>query len=247
MRHSTLIILINLLVFSCTFSKKPLTAQDIIDTAISKHCNGHCDTATVSYVFRGKTYESYRDNGLFRYTSFSEGKTRSIKDVLSNSKFQRFVNDSLVALNAIETTKYANALNSVHYFAWLPYGLNAPAVKKERFKDVSLKGKTYYKIGISFTKDGGGQDFEDQFIYWFDTSDFSLDYLAYSYATNGGGMRFRAAFNRRNVNGINFQDYNNYKPLKNISLKHIDQLYTQDKLQLVSKIELKAISVHHKN
>jgi len=71
-----------------------------------------------------------------------------------------------------------------------------------------------------------------------------LDYLAYKYATNGGGVRFREAYNTRVVEGIRFVDYNNYKPEnKEVSLSELDQLFTEEKLKLVSKIETEKVKV----
>jgi hypothetical protein len=37
--------------------------------------------------------------------------------------------------------------------------------------------------------------------------------LAYNYITDGGGVRFRSAINKRRVNGLLVQDYINYAPL----------------------------------
>ena len=65
---------------------------------------------------------------------------------------------------------------------------------------------------MRFTEEDGGKDFEDVFLYWFDEQTFSMDYLAYSYITDGGGVRFREAFNKSEIGGIVFQDYINYKP-----------------------------------
>jgi hypothetical protein len=41
------------------------------------------------------------------------------------------------------------------------------------------------------------KDFDDEYMYWIkDTR--KVDYLAYSYHVNDGGVRFRAAFNPSN-------------------------------------------------
>jgi hypothetical protein len=87
-------------------------------------------------------------------------------------------------------------------------------------------------------EDGGGVDFEDVYHYWFDTEDYSLDYLAYSFLVNDGGIRFRKAINRRKIDGVVFQDYENYKPKINTrALDSIGNLFNDGQLELLSLIE----------
>ncbi len=141
--------------------------------------------------------------------------------------------------------KYSSSVNSVHYFSVLPYGLNAAAVNKEYLKKVEIKGRTYHKIKVTFNKENGGEDFEDVFVYWFDTEDYKVGYLAYSYNESDGlGLRFREAYNERYIDGVRFVDYNNYKPKKNtISVIDLDSLFEADRLKLLSKIELEHVKV----
>ena len=61
-------------------------------------------------------------------------------------------------------SKLSNAVNSVHYFAYLPYGLNGSAVHKELLGTTTLKNKEYYKIRVTFSEAGGGEDYEDVFM-----------------------------------------------------------------------------------
>ena len=106
---------------------------------------------------------------------------------------------------------YANSVNSVHYFANLPYGLNDPAVNKEFLGEVAIKDKEYYKIKVTFDQKGGGKDYEDIYLYWFNKETFKPDYLAYKFYVDGGGIRFRVAYNERYLGGIRFVDYENYE------------------------------------
>ena len=126
----------------------------------------------------------------------------------------------------------------------LPYSLHDTAVKKRLLPLSTIKGKDYYKIEITFSEEGGGEDHEDVFIYWIGKEDYLIDYLAYSYKTNGGGMRFRALKEQCIVNGVRFVDYYNYKPKnKNIELIDIDKAYENNQLKKVSEIVLKDINV----
>ena len=81
-------------------------------------------------------------------------------------------------------------------------------------------------------------------MYWIGKEDFLVDYLAYSYHTNGGGKRFRVLKEQCSKNGIRFVDYHNYKPLnKSISLIDIDKAFENNQLQKISEIILKDIKV----
>ncbi|MDT0554557.1 DUF6503 family protein [Patiriisocius hiemis] len=239
-----LLLITVLFILSCKESSKKLTAQDIIDNAIDVHCNDNCEDAFISFTFRDKEYKSIRKAGKYQYERIFSDSIGIIKDVITNEGYRRYINDSVIKVVDSMATKYANSVNSVHYFSQLPYGLNAPAVKKELLGEATIKGKEYYEIGITFTEEGGGTDFEDEFVYWIEKEDFSLDYLAYSYTVNGGGIRFREAFNKRVVNGITFLDYNNYKPESlDIKLTTLDSLFENEELVLLSKIENEQIEV----
>ena len=128
----------------------------------------------------------------------------SIIDGLTNDGFERFINLKKQTLSDADSTKYANSVNSVHYFSVLPFGLNDKAVHKKLLPSSTIKGKEYYKVEVTFSENGGGEDFEDVFIYWIGKQDFLVDYLAYSYHTNGGGKRFRVLKEAIVKNGIRF-------------------------------------------
>ena len=183
-------------------------------------------------------------NGQRVYKRISDLDSTTIIDVKRGDDFERYMNDSLVMVHDTMAVKYANSINSVHYFVRLPYGLNDAAVNKELLGKETIKNKEYYKVKVTFDQQGGGDDFEDTYLYWFDIESFKPDYLAYDFHVNGGGQRFRKAYNERYVNGIRFVDYENYKPKKNgTDILEIGQLYDKGELELLSKIELKNIVV----
>lgn len=237
-------ILMTLMLFIGCQEKEILTANTIVEKAIAKACSDNCDHAEISFIFRDIKYNSVRNAGKFQFERIFTDSLGLIRDVLSNEGFQRYRNDSLVAVVDTMASKYASSVNSVHYFIQLPYSLKDPAVQKQLHGETSINGKPYYKIGVTFQKEGGGEDFEDQFMYWIHKEDFTVDYLAYSYQVDGGGIRFREAYNVRNINGIRFADYNNYKPKRlEVPLTELDILFQQGKLELLSKIESENIQV----
>jgi hypothetical protein len=220
----------------------------IIDKAIESSCNGNCENATIEFVFRDKRYVSKRSGGNYRYERISSDSTGVTEDVLTNDGFTRKKNNILVAVPDSMVTKYSNSINSVIYFAQLPFGLNAAAVKKELLGEVQIKDEVYYEIRVSFEEDGGGKDFEDIFVYWIHKEKLTVDYLAYQYEVDGGGIRFREAYNPRVVNGIRFVDYNNYKPeTLDIPITDLEALFEQGALKLLSKIETERVGVQITN
>ena len=214
-------------------------AQKIIDNAIKKHGGKKYRSAHFEYDFRKYHYTYHFDNGAFHYERYD--KATDTKDILSNEGFTRYRANKLMKLSAKEVKTYSASVNSVHYFAFLPYFLNDGAVYKNYIGSVSIKGEPYHKIQVTFSEEGGGQDHDDIYVYWIHKKSNTLDYLAYSFHVNGGGVRFRSAYNRRSVGGITFQDYVNYKHDKTTPVFDLDKHYEAGELVELSRIELKNI------
>ncbi|MCB0609821.1 MAG: hypothetical protein KDD12_19025, partial [Lewinella sp.] len=146
--------------------------------------------------------------------------------------------------SAKDSSAYANSVNSVIYFALLPYFLNDPAVRKTYLGKTTIKGIAYHKIGVTFGAENGGKDFQDQYIYWIRQDNFTLDYLAYNYIVDGGGARFRQAYNLRPVNGLLIADYINFKPKSDSrDVVRFDRLFESDSLEELSRIVLENVAV----
>ena len=173
-----------------------------------------------------------------------EGKEVTV-DSLTNIGFTRHLNNQAVNVPDSMAVKYSASVNSVHYFSVLPYGLNDAAVNKQLMNDVLVKNKMYSTVKVTFAQDGGGEDFEDVFMYWVNKETSKIDYLAYSYNEDDGkGIRLREAYNERYVDGVRFVDYKNYKPIDaSISLTDLPLLFEKEKQKLLSKIELENIEV----
>jgi len=229
---------------SCKKDVQP-NAEAIISKAIEVAGGNNIVTSTIDFDFRNIHYTAIRDNGTFKFERSFKDSIGNIRDVLSNNGFQRFINEKPVEIPDSMALKYTSSVNSVHYFSVLPFGLNGIAVNKTSLEDVTIKGKDYYKIKITFNQAGGGEDFEDVFVYWINTSSYKMEYLAYSYIEDDDiGLRFREAYNERYVNGVRFVDYNNYAPKnKDADLFELDRLLENDGLKLLSKIETENIEV----
>lgn len=237
------------ILFFCLISCQPkknkkLTAQEIIDASLIASGVDKIDNSKITFDFRDKSYKATRKSGTFQLERSFIKDNDTIVDMLSNKGFQRNVNGKFISIPDSLKTIYANAVNSVHYFAVLPYGLNDKAVQKELLPAVTIKKNKYYKVKISFFEEGGGEDFEDVFIYWIHQETLYIDYLAYRFHVNGGGLRFRTLKEQCVKKGIRYVDYNNYKPIDTIiSLQNLDKAYEENKLKKLSEIVLKNVKV----
>ncbi len=223
------------------------TAQDIVDKAIKASGVKKLENAEASFTFRAIDYAYQLRNGNYRYIrTQTDSLGNEVKDVLVNTGLNRFINGSMVEITEEKKAAYTSSVNSVIYFAFLPLSLNDAAVNKSYIGQITIRDKEYHKIRVTFGADGGGEDYEDVFYYWFDGEDYSMDYLAYSYnEEDGKGVRFREAYNSRNINGVIIQDYKNYKPIEeeNFDLATIDQAFIREELELLSLIELEDVVV----
>lgn len=232
------------LIISCSETETP-TAQEIVDRAIETAGGAVIADASVHFKFRDYYYNATRSGGERRLERCTDANCEVQQDVLeSDGEFVRFRESAPTSLSDSLKKLYSNSVNSVHYFSVLPYGLNDPAVTKSLIDETVVKGEPYYRIEVKFTQEGGGKDFDDEYMYWIHKTKYTVDYLAYNYRVNEGGTRFREAYNERVVNGIRFVDYNNYKANEKFPpLLSLDSLYENQALKLLSKIELEQVRV----
>lgn len=222
------------------------TARWVVEQAIIQHGGSELDTSLVHFFFRERVYTAARVGNEFLYErSYIDKEGQDIKDALSSQTFTRMINGEPAELTAKDSSAYANSLNSVMYFAFLPYFLTDPAVHIEYQGVTEAFGGPHYELKVTFGEEGGGEDFEDEYAYWFSTDDFTLNYLAYNFLVNGGGARFREAYNSRRVEGVIFQDYINYKPLDEArrDVLAFDELFVGGQLDTLSRIELEEVGV----
>ena len=222
---------------SCT--PKTPDVQEIVDNAIAHSGGTTVQNSNIQFKFRDHYYRATRKDGTRTLERCLDEACVQQRDVLYNDGgFKRFRESELTQTPDSMQQKYANSVNSVHYFSVLPFGLNDPAVTKT-FVDINeVKGKSYYRIQVVFAEEGGGEDFEDQYMYWISTEDYAVDYIAYNYQVDEGGTRFREAYNERVIEGVRFVDYRNYKPKTQFPpLTELDAQFENNELKLLSKIE----------
>jgi hypothetical protein len=234
-----------LIISACSTKEKP-DAQQIVDQALAAHGAQNLNKVVITFNLRDKHYRVLRDEGAFVYSrTFKNDSTgQQLHDVYSNSGFKRTADDVEVELPEDKKAAYTSSVNSVVYFALLPQSLNDAAVQKEYLGEATIKGEPYYKVKVTFAQDGGGEDFEDVFVYWFHQTNHTMDYFAYSFQEEDGeGTRFREAVNQREIGGIRLQDYINYTSKEKFSLENYDKAFEKGNLEKISEINLEDVKV----
>lgn len=232
-----------LIVFSCVLisckQEEDLSEADkIIMQAIEKAGGERYDKAVIDFQFRENFYTSRRKDGVFELTRLRKDSLGEIKDVLNNDGIRSFREDREVTMHDTISAAIAESVNAVHYFVQLPFGLQDEAVITELVGEDTIANKVYHEVKVTFEQQGGGVDHEDVYMYWIEKEDYTVDYLAYRFFVNDGGIRFRKAVNPRNVGGIRFVDYENYKTDElSTPLEQLDDLFQKGQLTKVSQIE----------
>lgn len=221
-----------------------IAVKDIVDKSIEVSGGELYRTSNISFVLRDIKYELEYDKGKKILKRTFKKDSTVVLDVLRHNGFERYIDGNPVIVSDSMAIKYSNSINSVHYFAYLPYGLNDPAVNKKLLGETQIGDRQYYKVEVTFDQKDGGKDFEDIYIYWIDKETFKPDYLAYEFRVDGGGSRFREAFNERIINGIRFVDYKNYKADADTSVYELEALFKSQKLEPLSTIRLEEIVVN---
>jgi hypothetical protein len=236
-------VFVTIFLLSCKDNQEVEDVQKIIDRSIDVAGGDLYKTSNLSFKFRGRDYILEQQKGKRVLKRIQYTDSGMVTDIKQGNNFERLLNKEYVPVTDSMATVYGNSVNSVHYFALLPYGLNDAAVRKELLGKKQIKGKHYYKIKVTFDQQGGGNDFDDVYLYWIDQKTFKPTYLAYEFHVDGGGLRFREAYNERYVNGLRFVDYYNFKPKGDAVINQIDSLFEKGELELLSKIELENIEV----
>lgn len=231
------VVIAGLYIMGC--ESKLTDAQKIVEKAIETAGGEKYLNSTIAFDFRERHYIATRNGGQYSYERITQDSSGTIHDFVANEGYHREVNGVKVEVPDSMAVRYTSSTNSVIYFALLPYGLNDAAVNKKLLGETTIKEKPYYLVQITFHPDGGGEDFEDVYLYWIHQKDFTVDYLAYSFAeADETSFRFREAYNPRTVNGIRFQDYINYSPADNsIPLDSAESFFKKGKLEELSRIE----------
>lgn len=232
-----------LLFLSCSNEKQgDKKAVQLVEKCIEAHGGKDYRDIDVSFDFRQFRIHLKQKDGIFLYERTTrDSLNNEVHDILTNDSFTRKINGKKQDLTKEDQNKYQEGLNAMAYFALLPYKLSEPAVRLKYLGETTIENEKYNKIGVSFRADGGGKDHQDEFCYWINQRTHTLDYLSYA----SGGPRFRKATKRVNVDGVVFQDYENFEVFDStIATFNYDEAYKAGKVKLLSKIEQQNYSSH---
>ena len=226
--------------------EQPDPAMEAVRSSIEAHGGDLFEAMEARFTFRDAHFTVWRQDGAFRYERvYTDEGGSVIREWMTNQETGREVDGEPRPLSAQERAAVETAVNSVVYFGFLPFRLLDDAARHRDLGTTEFEGRTYRKVEVTFEQEGGGADWEDRFVYWFDDQEHTLDYLAYRYYRDGGGTRFRRAVNRRNVGGLLLQDYENYTAAAGEvdDIADYDRLAARGELQLVSTIPLEGVEV----
>ena len=237
-------LLLAVLLISCQNEEKLSEADKILSQAIENAGGEKYENAVIEFQFRDYFYTSNRKDGLYELTRLRKDSLGEIQDVLTNEGIKSFREEREVVMPDSVSSAIAESVNAVHYFVQLPFGLQNNAVITELVGQDTIDNKLYHEIKVTFKQEGGGADHEDVYMYWIEQDDFTVDYLAYRFFVNDGGIRFRKAVNPRVIEGIRFVDYENYKRDElSTPLENLDELFQKGQLTKVSQIENEILKV----
>lgn len=256
MRRICIISPLFLFLVFCSFEKNkekkeakvnpPSKEQQIVDEAIEAHGGESYKNLRLEFDFRKRHYLARKEKDKFHYERiFEDSSGNKIRDILNNEGFVREINGKKTDISKEDAEKYTNSINAVFYFMLLPSGLNDGAVIKRYAGMDTIKNELYHRVAVSFQKEGGGEGFDDLYMYWFHQQKKTMDYFAYSYFEGKEKeSRFRAATLSEKTGGILFQTYDNYEGLAPFdSLARLPKLFEAGKLKKFSEIKNENIKV----
>lgn len=220
-------------------------AEEAVAEAIRTHGGERFENVEIAFEFRDTHFRMVRQDGRYLYERvYVDSLGGPVREWMANEGTGREVGGETQPLSPEERARVETSVHSVVYFGFLPFRLQDPAVRLEDLGTTRVRDEPYRKVEVTFRPEGGGQDWEDRFVYWFHREEGTLDYMAYRYHRDGGGTRFRVAVNRREVDGLLLQDYENYRAPDGISdIADYADLMEDGELEFVSLVELEDVRV----
>ncbi len=193
-------------------------AVEAVHAARAAHGSDRLDGRTVHFTFRGTPFTAWRDGGRFRYSRTTvDDAGRTVVETVDHRGVSRTVNGAETPFASDRERRVAEtAVGSVVYFALLPAALADAAVRVRSLGRDTVDGRLYDAVEVTFAQDGGGDDWEDRYLYWLHPERHTVDFLAYTYRETPGdtaraatGHRFRRVTRAWTAGGVRFQDYQN--------------------------------------
>lgn len=199
---------------------------------------------SIRFTFRGTPYRLWLDGrrSIYQRTVVSPVGTRV--DRLDGDVFSATLDGKTLSLSDRDRTGLRNGLNSVAYFALLPRPLQDEAVIATSLGRSTLAGRSWETVEVRFRAEGGGDDHEDVYRYWFDPETHRIGFLAYTFATGEGGVRLRKATHYHEVEGVVLIDWDNHgRAGQGLTIDQAVRDFEANELPLLSTIALEQVAI----
>jgi len=219
----------------------------IVDRAIAhhggeayEHSEASLDVCSKSGCFHVET-RTLKNRFEFEVAGKASGRQREVSSAGGTTTVK--IDGETVAVDAAAKQRNIDWAMARIYFCFLPYRLNDPGVFKKDLGLTDWAERKLHRIKVTFAA-GSSTDASDEYMYWFDPETARLEYFAYTYDDNGGGLRFRRAINHRRFGGILFFDQENFGTEgAGLSVDLIDEAFVRNQLRHVSTVRLQDIEV----
>jgi len=215
------------------------SGEALVQRVVVAHRATALRDASLQFFFRGVAYRMTRSGGEYRYERWPGPRQH---EVLTNEGYQLLVDGEPAKLSKAMLAARARDLNSVVYFASLPYPLLDTAVHPRALGRDEVDGQSLDVLEVTFDEADGGEDHDDVFRYWLEPETGRMRYLAYSFARSGGGVRFRVATSTATAGEAILVNWTNYGVDDvDVPLDSLPDLWSQGRLPKLSTIELEQL------
>ncbi len=212
MRLAVLVLALILAVVSPALGAEKVERLAVVDQAIEYHGGELFQQSEIRLRMCSKSgcseLRARVDGGRFDLEAAAAVSDGHRRVRITNDSVARWENGARRVVESELEQRFRDWVMSRIYFTFLPFRLNDPSVFKQDLGAEEWNGRLLHKVKVTFTP-GSSTHAQDEYLYWFDPQTGRLEQFAYSYATGGGGLRFRRTFNHRRVGGIGFFDQEN--------------------------------------
>lgn len=212
----------------------------LLDSVYSYHGTDRVFNSTLGFGVENKIYSVSHSANDYTYTCLISDMEGRIVHTITPMGFTETINNIPVALTANDSLQKAHGMQMDIFYALLPLALKGDDVKLSLEGEDEINGKRYYRLKTEWEE---GIEKNKSFLFWFDTSDFSLDFFIGSPFGKWNQMVFNMAGNARRVNGIVFQDYKVFKIDAAYSLDELLEKYETNQLEKIFTLEFNRLSV----
>ncbi len=225
---------------------EPVQRLAIVDRAIAFHggdlyrSTSELDICSKSGCFHLRVR---LDGGAYEHRVAGDVRGGRLEVRSTHDTLEAWRDGEPVAIEPGEERSYRDWAMARVYFPFLPYRLNDPSVLKQDLGTVDWQGRTLQRVKVTFEAESS-TDASDEYMYWLDPATGRVELFAYSYLTDGGGLRFRRAVDHRRVGGILFFDQENLGVEgEGLTVDRIDPAYVASEMRHISTLRLKNIRV----